>query len=69
LTVVGTGPSGVADSFGNLLDGRNARGDAGSNFVTIVSAADLVLATANHALLRAYEKIVFEQSEQLGALS
>jgi uncharacterized repeat protein (TIGR01451 family) len=46
LTVVGTGPSGVADSSGNLLDGQKT-GQPGSNFVTIVSAAHSVLTTAH----------------------
>jgi hypothetical protein len=42
LTVVGTGPSGVTDTSGNLLDGQRT-GHPGSNFVTIVSTANLVL--------------------------
>jgi hypothetical protein len=35
LTVVGTGPSGVADGSGNLLDGQKA-GHPGSDFVTMI---------------------------------
>jgi hypothetical protein len=41
LTVVGTGPVGVTDLSGNLLDGQKT-GHSGSNFVTIVSATNLV---------------------------
>jgi uncharacterized repeat protein (TIGR01451 family) len=44
LTVVGAGPSGVTDIAGNLLDGQKT-GHPGGNFVTIVSIANLVLAT------------------------
>jgi len=44
LTVVGTGPGGVTDSSGNLLDGLK-NGDPGHNFVTIVTGKDLVLTT------------------------
>jgi uncharacterized repeat protein (TIGR01451 family) len=62
LTVVGIGPSGVTDNSGILLDGQGS-GEPGSNFVTIVSAADLVLTTTNPAFLRAYKKIVLEQRE------
>jgi hypothetical protein len=35
LTVIGTGPSGVADTSGILLDGRKT-GHPGSNFVTMI---------------------------------
>jgi streptogramin lyase len=35
LTVIGTGPSGVTDSSGNLLDGQRT-GHPGSNFVAII---------------------------------
>jgi hypothetical protein len=41
LTVVGTGPSGVTDVSGNLLDGQKT-GHAGSDFVTVVGAASRV---------------------------
>jgi virginiamycin B lyase len=51
LTVLGTGPSGVTDPAGNPLDGDNSR-DPGTNFVTIVTAAHLVLTTSNPATLR-----------------
>jgi uncharacterized repeat protein (TIGR03803 family) len=42
LTVNGTGAQGVSDPSGNLLDGAN-NGMPGSNFVTTVTAANLVL--------------------------
>ena len=42
LTVNGTGAQGVSDQSGNLLDGAN-NGRPGSNFVTTVTAANLVL--------------------------
>jgi uncharacterized repeat protein (TIGR01451 family) len=64
LTVIGTGPSGLTDTSGNLLDGQND-GNPGSNFVTIVTAADLVLTTTNPALLREYHKIVSSQGSIL----
>jgi uncharacterized repeat protein (TIGR01451 family) len=62
LTVIGTGPGGVTDDSGNPLDSQGS-GDPGSNFVTIVSAADLVLTTTNPALLRAFKKIQLDQRE------
>jgi virginiamycin B lyase len=40
LTVIGTPPSGVRDLFGNLLDGEMT-GHPGSNFETILTAANL----------------------------
>ncbi len=43
LTVNGTGPQGVSDPVGNLLDGAN-NSLPGSDFVTTVTAANLVLA-------------------------
>jgi hypothetical protein len=46
LTVVGTGPSGVIDLAGKLLDGQKT-GGPGSNFVMIASAADLMLTSTN----------------------
>jgi uncharacterized repeat protein (TIGR01451 family) len=70
LTVVGKVASGVTDVFGNRLDGQNAPGASGSDFVTIVSAADLVLTTTNPANLRAYEKILRDErawEQRLGA--
>ena len=42
LTVNGTGAQGVSDPSGNLLDGANS-GLPGSNFVTTVTAANLIL--------------------------
>ncbi|HEV3162579.1 MAG TPA: hypothetical protein VGZ22_00965 [Isosphaeraceae bacterium] len=42
LTVVGIGSGGVTDTFGNLLDGQKT-GHPGSNFVAIVTEANLVL--------------------------
>jgi uncharacterized repeat protein (TIGR01451 family) len=41
LTVVGTGPTGVTDIFGNLLDGQKT-GHPGSNFVALISIANWV---------------------------
>jgi uncharacterized repeat protein (TIGR01451 family) len=57
LTVVGTGSSGVTDISGNPLNGQTT-GDPGSNFVTIVTARDLVLTTSDPAIVWAYNKIV-----------
>ena len=42
LTVNGTGTQGVSDPAGNLFDGAN-NGRAGSDYVTTVTAANLVL--------------------------
>ena len=42
LTVKGTGPGGVTDTFGFLLDGAG-NGLSGSNFVTNITASNLVL--------------------------
>jgi virginiamycin B lyase len=64
LTIIGTGPNGVADSFGNLLDGRRS-GDPGSNFVTIVSALDLIMTSKNPTILREYRKIVSRQFSRM----
>jgi uncharacterized repeat protein (TIGR01451 family) len=49
LTVIGTAPSGLTDISGNLLDGRKT-GSPGSNFVTIVTARNLVLTPADPAI-------------------
>jgi uncharacterized repeat protein (TIGR01451 family) len=57
LTVIGTGQGGVTDAFGDGLDGLRT-GDPGSNFVTVVTARDLVLTTSRPAILRAYRKIL-----------
>jgi hypothetical protein len=43
LTIIGTGPNGVKDASGNLLDGAGT-GRPGSNFVTTVDASNLVVA-------------------------
>jgi uncharacterized repeat protein (TIGR01451 family) len=64
LTIIGTGPKGVTDSFGNLLDGRSD-GDPGSNFVTLVSASDLVMTSKNPTILREYRKIVSRQFSRM----
>jgi streptogramin lyase len=42
LTVVGTAPSGVTDTAGNLLDGA-LTGHPGSNYVTTITGRDLAL--------------------------
>lgn len=42
FTIVGTGPGGVKDASGNLLNGAGT-GNPGSNFVTTVDAANLVI--------------------------
>jgi uncharacterized repeat protein (TIGR01451 family) len=68
LTVIGTGPGGVTDASGNPLDGQNNPGDPGHNFVTIVSAADLVLTTTDPAIIRAYRRIVSSQASHLAAV-
>jgi uncharacterized repeat protein (TIGR01451 family) len=68
LTVVGPGTSGLTGPSDHLPDGPNATGDPGSSFVTIISAADLVLRTKNPAILRAYHKILLEQSAELKRL-
>jgi uncharacterized repeat protein (TIGR01451 family) len=67
LTVVGTEPRGLSDTFGNLLDGQG-NGDPGSDFVTIVTAADLVLTSTDPAIIRAYKKLLLDQSEHRGAV-
>jgi hypothetical protein len=45
LTVVGTGPNGVTDLSGNLLDGART-GKPGSDFVTTVTASNLVVTSS-----------------------
>jgi hypothetical protein len=42
LTVVGTGPGGVADTSGRLLDGART-GQPGSDFTTVLDLSSLVL--------------------------
>jgi hypothetical protein len=66
LTVIETGQSGVTDIAGNPLNGQNNR-DPVSNFVIIVRAADLVLTTTDPAIVRAYQKILAEQTAHLRA--
>jgi hypothetical protein len=66
LTVIGTVPHGLADSSGTPLDGQG-HGDPASDFVTIVSASDLVLNSTDPAILRAYRKIVSDQNAELRA--
>jgi len=56
LTVVGTGPSGVTDTSGNLLDGQKT-GHPGSNFVTIVTAFNLVLPNPDPGRHRSHKQI------------
>jgi uncharacterized repeat protein (TIGR01451 family) len=57
LTVIGTGPSGVSDSAGNLLDGLDD-GDPGHDFVTMVTGKDLVLGSADLGNNSHYRKAV-----------
>jgi hypothetical protein len=66
LTVVGTGANGLTDTSGDLLDGRGD-GDRGSDFITIVTAKNLVLTTTDPAIVRAYEKIIAKLDARLGA--
>lgn len=66
LTVVGTGPGGVADTSGNLLDGDGS-GDAGTSYVTIVSARNLVMTTTNPSIVAKYHRIVSHQAPFLRA--
>jgi hypothetical protein len=74
LTVNGSRPSGLTDTFGTLLDGAG-NGQPGSNFVTNLTAANLVLGTqvpggpARLAHLRAIvATIEANQSKQLARL-
>jgi uncharacterized repeat protein (TIGR01451 family) len=64
LTVIGTGPSGLTDVAGNVLQGQR-NGDPGSDFVTIVTAADLVLTTRDPSIVRAYQKILASEGLHL----
>jgi hypothetical protein len=66
LTVIGTGPRDVTDVTGGPLDCRRA-GDPGSDYVTMVTAADLVLTTTNPAIFRAYKEIVSHEAASLDA--
>ena len=75
LTVVGTGPRGIADGAGNLLDGGRT-GRPGSDYVTSVKAANLVLGSTIPGgprrlaqLRRTVARIVAHQSAARGAHS
>jgi uncharacterized repeat protein (TIGR01451 family) len=48
LTVSGNGPRGLSDTLGRLLDGQQ-NGDPGSDFVTIVTARNLVAPSPDRA--------------------
>jgi streptogramin lyase len=74
LTINGSSPSGITDTFGNLLDGAG-NGQPGSNFVTNIKAANLVLGTqvpggpARLAYLRGVlSEIEASQSKRLARL-
>jgi virginiamycin B lyase len=58
LTVVGTGTTGVTDTSGNLLDGQET-GHPGSDHVTILTGANLVLTPAEAARLRRRHQFPF----------
>jgi hypothetical protein len=64
LTVIGAGSRSVTDSSGNPLDGGGS-GDPGSDFVTILSASDLVLTTTNPVIISGYRRIVSNQAQEL----
>jgi uncharacterized repeat protein (TIGR01451 family) len=68
LTVRGPGTSGLTSPAAHSPGGPTATGDPGSSFVTIMSAADLVLTTKNPAILRKYHNILLEQSAELKRL-
>jgi uncharacterized repeat protein (TIGR01451 family) len=68
LTVVGPGTSELTGSSDRLPDSPDTAGHPTSSFVTIISAADLVLTTKNAAVLRKYHKILLEQSAELKRL-
>jgi uncharacterized repeat protein (TIGR01451 family) len=57
LTVIGTGPSAVTDTFGDPLNDPSP-GDIGSNFITTLTARNLVLTTTDPATLRAYRRVL-----------
>jgi virginiamycin B lyase len=69
FTVVGSGTSGPTDPSGRLPNSSKTTPDGGSGFVTIISAADLVLTTRNPAILRSYQKLLVDQSAVLKRLS
>jgi uncharacterized repeat protein (TIGR01451 family) len=68
LTVVGAGTSGLTGPFEHVPDGPNTTAATGASFVTIISAADLVLTTTNYTILREYRKILVDQSAELKRL-
>jgi hypothetical protein len=65
LTVSRPGTSGQADPPGQLLNSSKTTADSGSDFVIILSAADLVLTTTNPTILKEYRKILLNQSAEL----
>jgi virginiamycin B lyase len=65
LNLAGPGTSGLTSPSDDLTDGPKTTGDPASSFVTIISAADLVLRTKNPAILRKYHDILLEQSAEL----
>jgi uncharacterized repeat protein (TIGR01451 family) len=68
LTVLDPGTSGQTDPPGDLPNSSKTTADRDSRFVAIISAAELVLTTRNPAILRAYRKILLDQSAQLKRL-
>jgi hypothetical protein len=42
ITIIGTGPTGLTDPTGNLLDGSGT-GQSGSNYIGVLKASELVL--------------------------
>jgi uncharacterized repeat protein (TIGR01451 family) len=68
LTVLDSGTSGRSDPSGRVPNSSNAPADAASSFVTIISAADVVMTTKNPAILRSYHEIVLDQSAELKRL-
>jgi uncharacterized repeat protein (TIGR01451 family) len=68
LTVLGPGTSEQTDPPGQLPNSSKTTADSASSFVTIISAADLVLTTTNPAILREYHKILLDQSAELKRL-
>jgi virginiamycin B lyase len=65
LIVIGTGQNGVTDVAGNLLEGQRTD-NPGSDFVTVVTAADLVLTTTEPAIVRTYKWILAREGLPLG---
>jgi hypothetical protein len=67
MTVSGWGMSGYADPPGQLPSSSHATAN-GDSFVTIISAADLVLSTTNRTILRECDRILRDQSAELKRL-